>query len=223
MLTSPEAAAVFLAAEEAVSGAAARGGRRGHVEDPGRRLVADFVPSKATGKVLASELPAPKDNGVVLIRLPRWRPTRSRVAGARYEHKTHRHGTTVPPWDDATSPRQGRQLAFPRRRPSALGERAGTDAAAVCIGETSAAECRRVGFEEVRPDSPGESWADAIAAFYGVRRRRFSHKKFKTLLPAFLHISALADCVTHHFFSEGLHARRAAFHALVALVRLFTQ
>ena len=49
-------------------------------------------------------------------------------------------------------------------------ERAGTDAAAVCIGETSAAECRRVGFEEVRcPDSPGvESWADAIAAFYGV-------------------------------------------------------
>jgi len=40
----------------------------------------------------------------------------------------------------------------------------------VCIGETSAAEARRVGFTNVRyPSSPGmQSWADEVAALWAV-------------------------------------------------------
>ena len=47
-------------------------------------------------------------------------------------------------------------------------ERAGTAAAAICIGETSAVEARGVGFERVIfPEKPGvESWADCVAEWF---------------------------------------------------------
>ena len=180
VLTSPEAATVFLdawreAGEPALSPLATVGAGTSKIL-AGAGLSADFVPSKATGKVLASELPAPKDNGVVLY-------PASALAADTVEGGLQARGmstrridtyTTVPAkWDDADLAKAKGAKIVTFASPSAVrvwAERAGTDAAAVCIGETSAAECRRVGFEEVRcPDSPGvESWADAIAAFYGV-------------------------------------------------------
>ena len=77
--------------------------------------------------------------------------------------------TTVPAeWDaaDLAAARSAQVVTF--ASPSAVrvwADRAGTGALAVCIGETSAAECVRVGFAEERvrcPDSPGvEAWAPA--------------------------------------------------------------
>ena len=45
---------------------------------------------------------------------------------------------------------------------------AGTGAAALCIGETSAKAARSAGFGDVRcPESPGvEAWADTVASYY---------------------------------------------------------
>ena len=137
----------------------------------GAGLAADFVPSKATGKVLSAELPAA---GGVLY-------PASALAANVVEDGLNARGiatrridtyTTVPAEWDASALASARAASIVTfASPSAVrvwAERVGTDATAVCIGETSAAECRRVGFEAERvhcPESPGvEAWAEAIAA-----------------------------------------------------------
>lgn len=138
-------------------------------------LSVDFVPSKATGKTLAAELPTPEDAsepGLVLY-------PASALAAGMVEAGLESRGfstrrietyTTVPAaWseDDAERARAAEIVTF--ASPSAVrawAERVGTAATAVCIGETSAEECRRVGFasESVHcPEKPGvESWAETV-------------------------------------------------------------
>ena len=72
--------------------------------------------------------------------------------------------------DEGEAPRQKR--ARTHASPSAVriwAERAGTAAAAICIGETSAVEARGVGFERVIfPEKPGvESWAECVVKEVG--------------------------------------------------------
>lgn len=78
--------------------------------------------------------------------------------------------TTVPAvWNDEETRRAQHASVVSFASPSAVRmwqERAGTAATAVCIGETSAEEARRVGFERVLyPEAPGvSSWADTVAS-----------------------------------------------------------
>ena len=178
VLTSPEAATVFLdawrAADEPALSPLATVGAGTAAVLTGAGLDAGFVPSKATGKTLAAELPAPEGGGSVLY------PASALAAGA-VEGGLRARGidteridtyTTVPAtWsdDELTLARAAAVVTF--ASPSAVrvwAERAGNGAAALCIGETSAAEARRLGFADVRcPESPGvESWADTIAEYY---------------------------------------------------------
>ena len=188
VITSPEAATVFVDALSSANAARRSADNDREVAIPklatvgagtakvlaGAGLAADFVPSKATGKVLSAELPAPSDGCPVLY-------PASALAADVVEGGLNARGiptrrintyTTVPAeWDaaDLAAARSAQVVTF--ASPSAVrvwADRAGTGALAVCIGETSAAECVRVGFAEERvrcPDSPGvEAWAGAIAA-----------------------------------------------------------
>ena len=176
VLTSPEAAATFIDAwresgEPSLAQLAAVGaGTEKILGEVG--LNASFVPSKATGKTLAAELPA-KDGGAAgLVLYPA-----SALAATTVEVGLQARGflterietyTTVPAvWsaDELDRARGAEVVAF--ASPSAArawADRAGTSATAVCIGETSAEECRKIGFECVRcPEKPGiEAWAQQV-------------------------------------------------------------
>ncbi len=135
-------------------------------------IAADFVPSKATAKVLAAELPADGPTSVLY-------PCSALAADTLCEALESRGFTTErlevytvepAPWDAAEEElaRATRVVTF--ASPSAARvwcERVGTAAGAVCIGETSGREAERLGFARVvYPDSPGiDAWADAVEAF----------------------------------------------------------
>ena len=177
IITSPEAASVFLTAwataghpslRVATVGAAtaqalAAGGIRSR-----------FEPSKATAKTLAAELPLVSGAGPASILYPC-----SALAGSALEEGLASRGarvtrletytTLAPPWGDEEYARatSARYVAF--GSPSAVrtwAERVGVNATAVCIGETSASECRRLGWPEARlfyPDKPGvDGWGEAV-------------------------------------------------------------
>jgi len=181
VLTSPEAATVFLdawrkAGQPPLTPLATVGaGTAAVIEAAG--LAASFVPSKATGKTLAAELPPPTAadaDAAVLYPASALAANvvadglASRGIGVR---RIDTYTTVAAEWsvDELARAKAARVVTF--ASPSAVrtwAERAGVNAAAICIGETSAAECRRVGFAEVRcPDKPGVgSWADAVAEWY---------------------------------------------------------
>ena len=80
--------------------------------------------------------------------------------------------TVAAEWDETDLSRAKSASVVTFASPSSVrvwAERVGTGAAAICIGETSAAEARRVGFTHVRcPEAPGvESWADTVSAYMG--------------------------------------------------------
>ena len=183
VITSPEAASVFVEAwRESGSPSLARLATVGAGTAQALAAVelqVDFVPSKATGKTLADELPLPDDNsttaGIVLY-------PASALAARTVEDGLTERGfrtlridtyTTVPAqWSERDVERAQAAEVVTFASPSAVRawvERVGTQATAVCIGETSAAECRRIGFASERvlcPDKPGiGSWADEVIAF----------------------------------------------------------
>ena len=144
-------------------------------------LAVDFLPSKADGKTLAAELPAEHlaeaSAGSVLF--PSSALAENTIAEGLAERglRTQRIDTytTVPAdWAPADLARAKAARLVTFGSPSAVrvwAERVGTAAAAVCIGETTAAEARICGFAEVvAPASPGrnrkaltEAWAACCA------------------------------------------------------------
>jgi uroporphyrinogen-III synthase len=182
VLTSPEAATIFLDAWGAAKSRVASSctpqlPKLATVGVGTARVLTDahvptaFVPSKATGKVLAAELPA-EEGAEVLY------PASALASGVVESGLTARgirtrridtYTTVAATWNSSELERARAAAVVTFGSPSAVrvwAERAGTGATAVCIGETSAAECRRVGFERVlAPESPGvEAWADTVAA-----------------------------------------------------------
>jgi len=177
VITSPESATVFLDAWMASGSPSVRiasvgAGTAKVLSDAG--LPPAFVPSKATAKTLAAELPVDSQEaaGGHQVVYPA-----SAIASDTLETGLGERGvtirridtyTTVPAkWasNDEERARDASVVTF--ASPSAVrvwAARVGTDALAVCIGETSAAEARRLGFGNVRfPASPGVvSWADEV-------------------------------------------------------------
>lgn len=182
VITSPEAAGVFVEAwqrHDAASTAApppriASVGAGTAKVLAAAGLAASFVPSKATGKTLAAELPAPDPPAPVLY------PASALASGvvqaglADRGIETRRietYTTVAATWAPEELERACGAQAVTFGSPSAVrvwADRVGTAAAALCIGETSAAEARRMGFRCVRcPESPGlDGWADAVASYY---------------------------------------------------------
>lgn len=178
VLTSPEAATVFLNAWRSVSEPdlppLATVGAGTAAVLTGAGLDAGFVPSKATGKTLANELPPPSDGGTVLYPASALAADtvvdglKARGISAR---RIDTYTTVAAAWSDDELARARTAAVVTFASPSAVriwAERVGVGAAALCIGETSAKEARALGFADVRcPEAPGvESWADTIAAWY---------------------------------------------------------
>ena len=180
VLTSPEAATVFIdawtAAEKPLLAPLATVGAGTAAVLTAAGLEPGFVPSKATGKTLAAELPTlpASDGGAVLY-------PASALAADVVESGLQARGfstvrintyTTVPAdWSEEEHARATAASVVTFASPSAVrvwAERAGTGAAALCIGETSAKAARSAGFGDVRcPESPGvEAWADTVAEYY---------------------------------------------------------
>ena len=170
VITSPEAATVFIEAWEQSATAsqppnlASVGAGTAKVLEAAGLPIA-FVPSKATGKVLAAELPA-EGSSVLYPASALAADTVANGLAARGVATTRIDTyTTVPAkWEPEDLARAKGAAVVTFASPSAVrvwAERVGTDAAAVCIGETSAAEARRLGFDRVvAPAKPGvESWA----------------------------------------------------------------
>jgi len=182
VITSPESATVFLdswrsSGSPAVRIASVGAGTAKVLKDAGIPPV--FIPSKATAKTLASELPG---DGPMQVLYPA-----SKIASSTIEEGLRARGmavrrldtyTTIPAhWDSADSERAAAAQLVTFASPSAVrvwAERVGTTAVAVCIGETSATEASRVGFADVRfPSSPGvASWAvEVVAAWQTIYSR----------------------------------------------------
>jgi len=174
VITSPEAATVFIEAcgthgslPEGLRLATVGAGTAKVLSDA--NLQADFVPSKATGKTLAAELPAASPCRVLYpASALASNVVEGGLEGRGFSMRRINTYTTVPAtWDAADLERARSAEIITFASPSAVrvwAERVGTSATAVCIGETSAAEARQVGFQAVHcPDSPGvESWADTV-------------------------------------------------------------
>lgn len=129
-----------------------------------------FVPSKATGKVLAQELPGPAESGRVLY------PASAKAAKDVEDGLSARgfqvvrlntYDTVSASWTDEQRQLGQAATVVALASPSATqiwAERMGTQHPAACIGETSAKACREAGFSQVFfPESPGlEGWADSV-------------------------------------------------------------
>jgi uroporphyrinogen-III synthase len=163
VVTSPEAASVVVAARASTPAPAAT--RIACVGVGTARVLAsggapaDFVPSKATGKCLAAELPPPPDGAAVLYPASARAGDQIEAGLAARQIATRRIDTytTVPAaWTEADYARaRGCSLAT-FASPSAVrvwAERVGTAATAVCIGETSAAEVRAAAGRALRSRS----------------------------------------------------------------------
>ena len=170
ILTSPEAASVFLDARKAAGSslglpklATVGAGTAQILEAAGLR--ADFVPTKATGKVLAAELPPDARDVLYPASALAADTVATGLAARGINIQRIDTYTTVPAnWSAADLARAQEAEVVTFASPSSVrvwAERAGTAATAVCIGETSAAEARSVGFSRVvAPEKPGvDSWA----------------------------------------------------------------
>ncbi len=174
VVTSPEAAGVLAEGWEAAGRPAlpiATVGAATAQTLDSLGLSTAFTPSKATGKFLAAELPLEPGRPAVLY------PCSALAADTVCDVLSSRgfsvrrletYTTLAAEWTaaEAAAARSASVVSF--GSPSAVRtwhERAGAAATAACIGETSAAEARSLGFARVvAPDSPGvEAWADTIA------------------------------------------------------------
>lgn len=175
VITSPEAATVFLDAWKAAGSDRAEAPARPKLATVGAGtaqileaagLAADFVPSKATGKVLAAELPAEGGGNVLYPASALAADTVAEGLDARGigTRRVNTYTTVPAEWTPSDLERAEAASVVTFASPSSVrvwAERAGTGATAVCIGETSAKEARRVGFGKVIcPEKPGvDSWA----------------------------------------------------------------
>jgi len=159
-ITSPEAAGVFVEArascgDAAVAAKVASVGAGTAQVLAGAGVPASFVPSKATGKTLAAELPEPSGEGRVLYPASALAAdvVANGLAGRGIPIDRIDTYTTVPAeWSEADLARASACAVVTFGSPSAVrvwAERVGTAAAAVCIGETSAKEARRVRAQEL--------------------------------------------------------------------------
>ena len=173
VVTSPEAASVFsegwaAAGKPDLSIACVGAGTKQALVELGLEPV--FVPSKATGKVLAQELPGPAGCGRVLY------PASAKAAKHVEDGLSARgfevvrlntYDTVSASWTDEQRQLGQDATVVALASPSATqiwAERLGTQHAAACIGETSAQACREAGFSQVFfPESPGlEGWANSV-------------------------------------------------------------
>ena len=176
IITSPEAAGVFVDAWRACDApqptriASVGAGTAQVLADAA--VTVDFVPSKATGKTLAAELPASDPPATVVYPASALAAdtVETGLQGRGFVTRRINTYTTVPAtWSKAEWQRAGDAEVVTFASPSAVrvwADRVGTGATAVCIGETSADEARRLGFERVHcPEQPGvATWADAVAS-----------------------------------------------------------
>jgi uroporphyrinogen-III synthase len=193
-ITSPEAATVFLKAWELANerrnpnhevplGKIAVVGKATEQVLTQHGLNVAFVPSKATAKVLADELPALKnhrgEDHLTTVLYPASLQAKTNLEdglGKRGEFLVRRLNTydTLPAvWtqDQVTLARQCKIACF--GSPSAVKGwtknliDGGKQVLAACIGETSAEECRRLKWDKANifyPEKPGiEGWVDAVA------------------------------------------------------------
>ena len=187
VITSPAAAAFFA---EAWAQARAPRGHEPSIASVGAGsakvlkaagLTVDFLPTKADGKTLAAELPAEAEAGSVLF------PSSALAADAIANglaargirtRRINTYTTAAAAWTaaDLARARDARFVTF--GSPSAVRvwtERVGTAAAAVCVGETTAAMARDCGFGRVlAPSRPLgdratmlEAWAACCAEAVG--------------------------------------------------------
>jgi uroporphyrinogen-III synthase len=172
VITSPEAASVFLEAWAACGRPALRvatvGAASASVLDAAG-LPVEFVPSKATAKVLAAELPVDGDAPVLFpcSALARDELANGLTTRGVSTERVATYTTVGATWDDEAHAlaRQADVVSF--GSPSAVNvwaERVGTSAVAACIGKTSADAAKAAGFGRVvYPESPGvEAWADSV-------------------------------------------------------------
>ena len=178
-ITSPEAAGTFLeawraSAQPAVRVASVGAGTAKLLSAGG--VEPAFVPSKATAKTLAAELPLEAGVPPSVLYPASALAARTLEDGLRargFETRRIDTYTTVgATWDGAAERAAAEAAVVTFASPSAVriwAERAGTAAAAICIGETSAVEARGVGFERVIfPEKPGvESWAECVVKEVG--------------------------------------------------------
>lgn len=186
VITSPEAAAVFIEAWRIAGfpplGRIAAVGRTTGDALRSVGLHVDFEPSKATAKTLVKEFPAPvQQNQQVLY------PASAKASEVVVEGLTARGYTvtrlntysteTVKPGKMSLDMAEGAHIVT-FASPSAVKgwvENIGVreDIAVACIGETSASAARKAGFRHVHyPDKPGtEGWitaiCDAVRVFAG--------------------------------------------------------
>lgn len=173
VVTSPEAASVFsegwaAAGKPAIRVACVGTGTQQALLAVGVDPV--FVPSKATGKVLAAELPGPDRNGRVLYPASLKAATHVQDGlGARGFQvvRLNTYDTVSAAWTDSQMELGRTAAAVALASPSAAkiwAERMGTGHPAACIGETSAEACDKAGFRHVYfPESPGlDGWADSV-------------------------------------------------------------
>lgn len=169
VVTSAEAARTLGAALQRTEASGLRVATVGDATTRALPVSSAFSPSKATAKTLALELPL--DGTRVLY------PT-SKLAASTLEDVLRGRGfdvhrvdayTTVPAvWTDADKARAADADIVAFGSPSAVDvwvDRLGTNAHAVCIGETTAAACDAHGFQPKAffPDKPGlAGWAAEI-------------------------------------------------------------
>jgi uroporphyrinogen-III synthase len=173
VITSPEAAGVFLEGWEAAGKPSLTVACVGTAtEDSLKRggINPVFVPSKATGKTLAAELPGPKGNGRVLY--PASSRAKTEVQGGLGERgfqvkRLNTYDTVSAVWTQEQQELARKAQVVTLASPSAVktwAERVGTQQSAACIGETSASACREVGFQKIYwPESPGmDGWVKSV-------------------------------------------------------------
>ena len=177
VITSPEAASVFLDAWRScgrppLSVASVGAATAQALAAAG--LEASFVPSKATAKTLAAELPPHSTSPNAPVLYPcsaRAQKTLENglLARGMATLRVETYTTVGAEWDAEAKRRAAAATVVTFASPSAVkvwAERVGTAATAVCIGETSAAACREAGFASVlHPAKPGvEAWAETVAS-----------------------------------------------------------
>mmetsp|Transcript_16554 Transcript_16554/g.33452 ORF Transcript_16554/g.33452 Transcript_16554/m.33452 type:complete len:267 (-) Transcript_16554:62-862(-) len=176
VITSPEAASVLLDAwatcgRPPLRVASVGSGTASVLAAAG--LPAEFVPSKATAKTLAAELPAAEAEGdaaTVLFpasALARDELVKGLTTRGIATERLSTYTTVGATWDEEAKAlaREADVVSF--GSPSAVrvwAERVGTSAVAACIGKTSADAATEAGFDRVvYPESPGvKAWADTV-------------------------------------------------------------
>lgn len=173
VITSPEAASVLLEAWAACGRPALRvasvgAGTASVLANAG--MPPEFLPSKATAKTLATELPV-EGEGPVLFpasALARDELVKGLAARGISTEQVSTYTTVGATWDEEAQALAQQAAVVSFGSPSAVNvwaERVGTSAVAACIGKTSADAAKEAGFARVvYPESPGvEAWADTVA------------------------------------------------------------